>query len=316
MNDIAIHVQALRHNYGERLALDDVSFDVGRGAIFGLLGPNGGGKTTLFKILSTLLPATAGTASIFGDDLRTAQDAVRRHLGVVFQHPSLDAKLSVYENLECHGFLYRMSGSRLQQRAETVMQRLGLRDRRKDRVETLSGGLQRRVELAKALLHEPALLLLDEPSTGLDPGARRDFMHYLQQLRDEDGTTIVLTTHYMEEAERCDRVALLHRGKLVRVDTPGALKDEVGGDIVVIQTPDGDGLREKIRERFACEPTLVDGTLRVERARGHEFLRDLVDAFPTDVTHVAYGKPTLEDVFIHLTGHHFWGDGGSAAEAQ
>ncbi len=315
MSDTAIQVQALRHSYGERLALDDVSFDVPRGEIFGLLGPNGGGKTTLFKILSTLLRPSAGTARVFGDDILSAQDAVRRHLGVVFQHPSLDDKLTVWENLRCHGFLYGISGAALQRRADLVMRRVGLSERAADRVATLSGGLQRRVELAKALLHEPVLLLLDEPSTGLDPGARRDFMQYLQQLREQDGVTVVLTTHYMEEAERCDRVALLHRGKLVRVDAPSALKDEVGGDVVVIQTPDGEGLRSKIRDRFACEPTLIDGTLHIEHARGHEFLRDLVDAFPGDVTHVTYGKPTLEDVFIHLTGRRFWGEDADATEA-
>ena len=316
MSDIAIQVQALRHNYGDRVALDDINFEVKRGEIFGLLGPNGGGKTTLFKIISTLLHPSAGSARVFGDDILTAQDAVRRHLGVVFQHPSLDGKLTVLENLRCHGFLYRMSGAVLQRRAELVMQRVGLRERAGDRVETLSGGLQRRAELAKALLHEPALLLLDEPSTGLDPGARREFMQYLQQLRDQEGATVVLTTHYMEEAERCDRVALLHGGKLVRVDAPSVLKDEVGGDVVVIQTPDGEGLRSKIRDRFACEPTLVDGTLHVEHARGHEFLRDLVDAFPGDITHVTYGKPTLEDVFIHLTGRRFWGEDAEATEAR
>jgi len=308
MSDTAIEVHSLRHTYGDRVALDNITFSVGRGEIFGLLGPNGGGKTTLFKILSTLLQPTAGGAQIFGDDLLRAQHAVRRHLGVVFQRPSLDDKLSVLENLECHGFLYGLSGTRLRQRTDAVLLQVGLRERAGDRVETLSGGLQRRVELAKALLHQPRLLLLDEPSTGLDPGARRDFMHHLQQLRERDGVTVVLTTHYMDEAERCDRVALLHRGVLVRVDTPGALKDDVGKDIVVIQTPDGEGLRAKVQERFACEPRLVDGTLRIEHVRGHELLRDLVDAFPAEVTHVTYGKPTLEDVFIQLTGHRFWGD--------
>lgn len=314
MNDTAIDIRSLRHTYGERIALDDVSFQVQRGSIFGLLGPNGGGKTTLFKILSTLLTPSGGNAAIFGEDLGLAQDAVRRHLGVVFQHPSLDEKLSVMENLECHGFLYGMHGSRLQERARSVMQQLGLAERCGERVESLSGGLQRRVELAKALLHQPALLLLDEPSTGLDPGARRDFMQHLHQLRNDAGTTIVLTTHYMEEAERCDRVALLHRGRLVRVDTPSALKTEVGGDILVLQASDGEGLRAKIKERFGCAARIVDGTLRLEHARGHELLRDLVEAFPDDITHVTFGKPTLEDVFIHLTGHRFWADAASTEE--
>ncbi len=308
MESAAIQVDRLRHVYGSRVALDDVSFTVGRGEVFGLLGPNGGGKTTLFKILSTLLSPSGGSAVIFGDAL-SVPDAVRRHLGVVFQHPSLDGKLTVTENLSCHGHLYGLRGAVLRARTAAVLQRVGLADRARDRVETLSGGLQRRTELAKALLHQPPLLLLDEPSTGLDPGARRDFMQYLRQLREQEGVTVVLTTHYMEEAERCDRVAILHQGKLVRVGAPAALKDEVGGDVVAVQTQEPEALRLKIRARFGCEPAVVDGTLRIERPRGHEFVRDLVEAFPADVTLVTYGKPTLEDVFIHLTGHRFWADG-------
>ncbi len=311
MNSEAIRVERLRHLYGSRVALDDVSFSVERGEVFGLLGPNGGGKTTLFKILTTLMLPTAGDARIFGDSLRDDPAAVRRHFGVVFQHPSLDGKLTVAENLLAHGHLYGLHGADLRERIDTVLQRLRLADRARDRVETLSGGLQRRTELAKSLLHRPPLLLLDEPSTGLDPGARRDFIQYLAQLREEEKVTIVLTTHYMDEAERCDRIAILHQGKLVSIGTPSELKSEVGGDVVVMQAPHPDDLREKIRERFGCDAAMVDGTLRVERPRGHEFVRDVVDAFPADVTLVTYGKPTLEDVFIHITGHRFWEDGAS-----
>jgi ABC-2 type transport system ATP-binding protein len=311
----AIRVDRLRHTYGARVALDDVSFAVGRGEIFGLLGPNGGGKTTLFKILSTLMPPSAGAAAVFGDTLAQAPEAVRRHLGVVFQHPSLDDKLTVAENLICHGHLYGLYGTRLRERAQAVLQRLGLTDRARDRVAALSGGLQRRAELAKALLHEPPLLLLDEPSTGLDPGARRDFVQYLHELRERDGVTVVLTTHYMEEAERCDRVAILHRGELVSVGSPAELKHGVGGDVVVIHALEPEALRHKLRERFACDAGIVDGTLRVERSRGHDFVRDVVDAFPAEITSVTYGKPTLEDVFIHLTGHRFWADGAEPGVA-
>jgi ABC-2 type transport system ATP-binding protein len=311
----AIQVERLRHVYGTRVALDAVSFSVGRGEMFGLLGPNGGGKTTLFKILSTLTPATAGAARIFGDALRDAPAAVRRHLGVVFQHASVDDKLTVRENLICHGYLYGLHGPRLEQRMQAVLQRLGLAERAAERVEALSGGLRRRTELAKALLHEPPVLLLDEPSTGLDPGARRDFIQYLRELRERDGVTIVLTTHYMDEAERCDRVAILHQGRLVSVGPPAELKDRVGGDIVVMQSPDPERLSDRIRERFGCAATIVDGTVRVERPRGHEFVRDVVDAFSSEITLVTYGKPTLEDVFIHLTGHRFWGDGAVVESA-
>jgi len=310
MEDDAIRVEKLRHVYegrkGSRVALDDVSFTVTRGQIFGLLGPNGGGKTTLFRILSTLMRATGGQAFVFGAAVGTDPAAVRRHLGVVFQRPSLDGKLTVRENLVHHGHLYRLSGALLHERVDTVLQRLGLTDRSADRVETLSGGLQRRTELAQALLHRPPLLLLDEPSTGLDPGARRDFIQYLGQLREQDGVTVVLTTHSMDEAERCDQVAILHQGKLVSVGSPPELKSRVGGDVVVVQSRDAATLSGRIKERFGCDAAMVDGTLRIERERGHELVRDLVNAFPEEVTLVTYGKPTLEDVFIHLTGHRFW----------
>ena len=309
MSADAIRIEQLRHVYpgrgSERVALDNVTFGIRTGEVFGLLGPNGGGKTTLFKILSTLMRPTSGTATIFGDSVVDRPAVVRRHLGVVFQHPSLDGKLSVAENLTHHGHLYGLSGVDLRDRTRALLNRLGLGDRARDRVETLSGGLQRRTELAKALLHRPPLLLLDEPSTGLDPGARRDFMQYLRELRDQDGITIVLTTHYMEEAERCERIAILHQGKLVSVASPSELKQQVGGDVVVVQSTDPTQLARKIRDRFACEPALIDGRLRIERANGHELLRDVVAAFPEEVTHVTYGKPTLEDVFIHLTGHQF-----------
>jgi ABC-2 type transport system ATP-binding protein len=314
MNTVAIDIDNLRHRYGEREALAGVSFRVARAEIFALLGPNGSGKTTLFKILSTLLPPMDGNARILGSDLRTEVAAIRRRLGVVFQRPSIDRKLTVRENLQHHGRLYGLGGSVLRTRMDAMLERVGLTERVDDIVETLSGGLQRRAELAKGLLHRPELLLLDEPSTGLDPGARREFMRYLQTLRDQDGVTVVLTTHHMEEAERCDRVAIMHAGRVVQVDTPDQLKAAVGGDVIVIHPQDAARLQEKIRSRFECEAVSVDGTLRLERARGHEFLRDLVDAFPEDVLSVSFGKPTLEDAFIHLTGDRFW-DGAAGADA-
>jgi ABC-2 type transport system ATP-binding protein len=289
-----------------REALAGISLQVERGEIFGLLGPNGGGKTTLFRILCTLMPMTAGQVHVFSYDLVHDAHAVRSHLGVVFQHPSLDGKLTVYENLWHHGHLYGLKGKHLRQRAQSVLQRLGLHERRDDLVETLSGGLQRRVELAKAFLHEPALLLLDEPSTGLDPGARLDFTAYLEHLRDQDGVSILLTTHILAEAERCDRVGILHQGHLVAVGTPDELKARVGGDVVSIQTSHADALRDRISQRFDCHPTVVGGSVRVEIAHGHAFVRDVVEAFADDIEAVTFGKPTLEDVFIHLTGHHLW----------
>lgn len=307
VNAVAVVVISnLRHVYGTRVALDDVSFSIAPGEIFALLGPNGGGKSTLFKILSTLIPATSGDVHLFNEDVRRNPYKVRARVGVVFQSPSLDPKLTVAENLLCHGHLYGMSGTALKERIEVVLERLVLADRTEERVSTLSGGLQRRVELAKALLHHPDLLLLDEPSTGLDPGARRDFNDYLHILREQNGTTILLTTHIMEEAERCDRVGIIHLGKLVALDTPDNLKAQVGGDVVSIRTENAPAFREKLAKRFACEAMVVDGTLRVERAHGHEFIREIVDAFPGEVQSVTFGKPTLEDVFVHQTGHRFW----------
>jgi len=301
-----ITIKGVWHRYGTRVALADVSLQVARGEIFGLLGPNGGGKTTLFHLLATLMPLMEGQVELLGYDLRRAPRAIRPHLGVVFQHPSLDRKLTVYENLRHHGHLYGLSGKPLRARIQFMVQRVGLEDRRDDLVETLSGGLQRRLELAKAFLHGPTVLLLDEPSTGLDPGARLDFMAYLEQLRDQEGVCALLTTHILEEAERCDRVGILHQGRLVAVGTPDELKARVGGDVVVVHTPDPAGLQSQIRERFGCVPVVVDGSVRVEIAHGHTFVRDVVEAFAPIIQAVTFSKPTLEDVFIHLTGHRFW----------
>ena len=302
----AIDARALGFRYGDREALNDVTFAIARGEIFGFLGPNGGGKTTLFKLLSTLAPIQTGSARLFGHDLAGDTGAVRRRLGVVFQHPSLDGKLTVGENLAAHGHLYGISGARLRERSGAMLERLGLTPRQRDRVETLSGGLQRRVELAKALLHEPELLLLDEPSTGLDPSARREFWNYLQHLREHDGVTVVLTTHYMEEAERCDRIGIMHQGKLVAIAPPNELKSEVGGDVIVIHTAAPELLQRKILARFKLKSQLVDGAIRIEKLRGHELVRDLIDDFGEEIESVSFGKPTLEDVFVHLTGHQFF----------
>jgi ABC-2 type transport system ATP-binding protein len=304
----AIAVRGLTHRYGERVALERVDLEIGRGEVFGVLGPNGGGKTTLFRVLATLIPPQSGTVVVFDADVAQSPETVRRRLGVVFQHPALDAKLTVLENLRCHAALYGLSAAEGRTRAAALLARFGLAERGGDLVETLSGGLARRVELAKGMLHGPDLLLLDEPSTGLDPGARRDFFDYLLQLRDREGLTVVLTTHAMDEAERCDRIGFVHHGKVVAVGSPAALKAEIGGDVVVIDALDPERLRDRIQHRFGCEPRLVDGVLRVELPRGHEFVREVVDAFSGDIRVVTFGKPTLEDVFVHLTGERFWNE--------
>ena len=303
--DPAIEVGGLDFSYGDRRALRDVEFTIARGEIFGFLGPNGGGKSTLFRLLSTLVPIQSGSARILNCDLRGETQALRRKIGVVFQSPSLDGKLTVSENLAIHGNLYGMRGARLKERAQAMLARLEVSDRAGDLAETLSGGLRRRVELAKALLHEPEVLLLDEPSTGLDPAARREFFNLLAHLRDSDGVTVVLTTHYMEEAERCDRIGILDQGVLVAIAPPGELKQRVGGDVMVISAPAPEELAQKIARQFQVSTTLVDGTVRIERPRGHELVARLIDEFGGEIESVTFGRPTLEDVFVHLTGRRF-----------
>lgn len=303
---LAIEVRGLSHHYGERCALRDIDLDVRRGEIIGLLGPNGGGKTTLFRVLATLCAPQQGSVRILGDDPERDLAAVRRRLGVVFQHPGLDDMLTVMENLRCHGALYGRTGREFEERAGAVLRRLRLEERTHERVATLSGGLARRVELAKGLLHQPELLLLDEPSAGLDPGARREFMDHLTHLRDTEGLTVLLTTHTIDEAERCDRVGFVHRGEVVALGTPLELTGTIGGDVVVIAARDIDRMRVEIRERFGCDLRPVDGVLRLETPRGHEFVREVVEAFPGDIQSVTFGRPTLEDVFVHVTGQRFW----------
>src|SRR5689334_871831 len=236
----AIDISSLSRSYGDRAALSDVSFAVSSGEIFGLLGPNGGGKTTLFRVLSTLLPPTSGSAKIFGYDVVANPLAVRQMIGVVFQSSNLDRKLTAYENLRHQGNFYGLSGARLDRRIDELLERVGLTDRRNDLAEKLSGGQRRRIEIAKGLVHSPSLLLLDEPSTGLDPGARRAVWDYLLGLQKSDGVTILLTTHILEEADQCERLAILDKGKLVATGTPDELKREIGSDIIYIDTASPD----------------------------------------------------------------------------
>jgi ABC-2 type transport system ATP-binding protein len=302
----AIEVRGLAYNYGARRALDGVDFSVAPGSVFGLLGPNGGGKTTLFRILSTLLPIQSGSAEVLGFDLARQPNEIRRHIGVTFQSPSIDPKLTVAENLRHQGHLYGLSGRALADRIDLLTAKLGLEERLSELAETLSGGLKRRVEIAKGLLHRPQALFLDEPSTGLDPGARHDLWRYLRGLKDEEGVTVLVTTHLMEEAERCDQLGILDHGRLVALDTPHALRATLGGDYVTVHCDTPEVLAERIRERFGVTPQKIGGALRIGKDRGHEFVRDLVEAFPNDVETVSLGKPTLEDVFIERTGHRFW----------
>ncbi len=301
-----IEVKNLSHAYQTRRALDSVSFSVSCGEIFGLLGPNGSGKTTLFRILSTLMPVTSGTVCVLGHDLTTEVKAVRSLLGVVFQHPGLDGKLTVVENLRHHGHLYGLAGKSLRYRISELLERFGVADRAKERVELLSGGLQRRVEIAKAMLHSPRILLLDEPTSGLDVVGRRQLNDYLGALADTENILVLLTTHLLDDAEVCNRVGVLDAGKLVALGEPDELKAQVSGDVVLIECIDNEVLCAEMTERFDVSPVLTDNLLRVECERGHEFVRDLVAAFPDEIQSVRFGKPTLEDVFTKLTGNPFF----------
>lgn len=304
----SVELLNLTHRYGDRTALDGVSFHVDGPTIFGLLGPNGGGKTTLFKILTTLLRPTSGRALVAGDDVTLAPAHVRRAIGIVFQSPSVDGKLSVLENLHYQGMMYGLRGRALRARAMEQLERFALADRAGDRVETLSGGLRRRVELAKALLHRPRTLILDEPSTGLDPGARAALMDCLVDLRDHDQVTSLLTTHLLEEADRCDRLAVIDRGRLAAHDTPDALKSAIGGEVVTIRAAEPEVLAGKLRARFEVPVGVVDASVRLEVENGHGMVPEIIEAFPGEVQSVTVGRPTLEDVFVHFTGHRLFED--------
>jgi ABC-2 type transport system ATP-binding protein len=301
-----IQLQALRHQYGDRVALAGVSFDVRPAEIFGLLGPNGSGKTTTFRILSTLMLPSGGNALILGHDVAREAALVRRNIGVVFQAQSIDVKLSAQENLMLVGHVYGLSGSVLKKRVAEMLHRVGLADRAKEKAETFSGGMQRRLELAKGLLHHPSVLLLDEPTTGLDPGARRDLWQYLEILRDEERVTVLVTTHLMEEAEHCDRLAIYANGNVVALGTPAELKSEIGGDVILLESQAPESLAQRIEQRFHLQPKVLNHQVRLEIESGHRFVTEVVEAFPGEIEGVSVHKPSLEDVFIRRTGHRFW----------
>jgi ABC-2 type transport system ATP-binding protein len=320
----AVETERLTHAYGERVALDDLSLRVEAGEVFGLLGPNGSGKTTLFRILSTLIPAPPGKVRILGSDPSdpAGRETVRRQIGVVFQSPSLDKQLTAEENLLHQGHLYGVRGAELKSRVADALARFGLAERARERVETFSGGMRRRVEVAKGLLHRPRVLLMDEPSTGLDPAARIDLWNIIREVSSGSagdgsagggtapgsGVTVLVTTHLLDEAERCARLAILDRGRLLACDKPAALKRRIGGDVITVTTSQPAAVRQALRAKLGVEPAEVDGVLRLERDRGHEFVPQLIEAAPGLIDSVSVGKPTLEDVFIDLTGQRLRND--------
>ncbi|HET6423112.1 MAG TPA: ABC transporter ATP-binding protein, partial [Planctomycetaceae bacterium] len=264
--------------------------------------------TTLFRLIATLLPLQDGEITLLGSSISSQAARVRHHLGVTFQSPSVDIRLTVAENLVHQGQLYGLQGRHLTETMDRVLTALGLQDRRRELVETLSGGLKRRVEIAKSLLHGPRFLLLDEPSTGLDPGARLDLWEVLTRLQREQGVTVLVTTHLMEEAEKCDRLAILDRSRIVACDSPSRLRQALGGDCLTIRAAAPDDLAKQIEQRFGVTPRVMGDVLRLEHPAALDLLRDVAAAFRDQIASIALSKPTLEDVFIERTGHRFWDD--------
>jgi ABC-2 type transport system ATP-binding protein len=301
-----IEVRDLTRRFDEFTAVDDVSFEVEPGEIFGFLGPNGAGKSTTINMLCTLLKPTEGTALINGFDVSADQDRVRRSIGLIFQEPSLDERLTAWQNLQFHAMLYDVPPNVFDARAKELLEMVGLTDRVRDDVKSFSGGMKRRLEIVLGLLHHPTVLFLDEPTIGLDPQTRRHIWDYLESVRDSEGLTIFLTTHYMEEAEICDRIAVIDHGSVVACDTPDALKTSIGQDVVTLRTTDDEAAAAALEGvGVACRVT--DDGLRVEGERGDELVphvcRAIDGAARSDaVLSVTMERPTLEDVFIQLTG--------------
>jgi ABC-2 type transport system ATP-binding protein len=298
MTDPALDIQKVTHRYGDHRALRDITLQVEAGTLYGLLGPNGSGKTTLFRILATLMPPSEGQAAVFGLDTTHESAAVRRRLGAVFQDEALDEGLTVRENLRFQGALYGLHGRARRDRIATLLERLDVADRADDVVEDLSGGLRRRVDLARGLLHRPDLLLLDEPTSGLDPAARRAFWDAVRRLRDVEGTTLLVATHLMGEAERCDRVGILSEGALVADDAPDALKADLGDETIWLDTGAPAQLRDRIDAQFGVPTRIVGATVQVASPDPPGFLSSLYEAVGDHIRSATLRTPTLEDAFM------------------
>jgi ABC-2 type transport system ATP-binding protein len=305
----AIEARSLVRKFGGLVAVNGVSFAVDRGEIFGFLGPNGAGKTTTINMLCTLLRPTAGTAIVNGYDITRQQHDVRQSIGLVFQDPSLDDKLTAMENLRFHAMLYDVPRHEFELRARVVLDLAELSDRADSLVKTFSGGMKRRLEIARGLLHHPRVLFLDEPTLGLDPQTRRHIWEYVRALREREGVTIFLTTHYMEEAENADRIAVIDHGQIVALDTPEALKDMVGGDVIRLRTSNDELAATRLQEMLATETRHDGKALILEVPHGDQAIPQIVQVLGNgasprvDVLSINMRRPTLEDVFIKLTGH-------------
>ena len=302
MADYIITVESLVKRFGAVTAVDDISFNVAPGEIFGFLGPNGAGKTTTINILCTLSKPTSGRATIDGYDVVRQQSQVRQSIGLVFQDPSLDERLSGLQNMRFHAMVYNMPATVREQRIEQMLCMVELWDKRNSEVRTYSGGMKRRLELARGLLHHPKVLFLDEPTLGLDPQTRNRIWDYILEMRQREGTTIFLTTHYMDEAENADRIAIIDYGKLVAIDSPESLKRIVSQDIISVKTADNDKAAEEIKLRYQIEARQDGSEITFEVLSGEKFLPPFLKEFATKVLSVNMRRPSLDDVFLKLTG--------------
>ncbi len=298
----AISVEGLVKRYGEIEAVRGIDFAVATGETFGFLGPNGAGKSTTINILCTLVRLSAGVAFVAGHDVVRERDQVRRNIGLVFQDTTLDGYLTAEQNLRLHAELYGMARGAVSERLQQVMEMVGLWERRASLVGTFSGGMKRRLEIARGLLHSPRVLFLDEPTVGLDPQTRSSIWTYISELKRDEDITIFLTTHYMDEAEYCDRIAIMDRGTIVALDTPEALKASVGKDRVQIQTGDDEAAIAALRERFDIDAVLAEGAVTFGVPKGEEFVPRLFAELGQQIRSVNVSRPSLDDVFMSYTG--------------
>jgi len=297
-----IDVREISKYFGNLKAVDKVSFQVKEGEVFGFLGPNGAGKTTTINMLCTLLTPTSGSATLNGFDIVKQRADVRRSIGLVFQEPTLDEYLTAEQNLRFHAYAYNVSPAIREQRITELLSMVELIDRRKSKVRTFSGGMKRRLEIARGLLHSPRVLFLDEPTLGLDPQTRRLIWDYVLRLRQEKKLTIFLTTHYMDEAENCDRISIIDHGHIIALDTPNKLKDAMGGDIVTLTTSNSQGVANELKEKFSLSPDIRDGAVTFCVPHGEQFLPIMMHNFQSPLASIGIHRPTLDDVFLKLTG--------------